>query len=41
MNKLWRYVSILVDWTVTIAAVGLTLFLIVGTFTLMLWNGDR
>jgi hypothetical protein len=39
MKKLWRHVSLVVDWTVRIAAVGLMLFLVVGTFTLMLWNG--
>jgi hypothetical protein len=36
MNKLWQQVSIVVDWTVMITTVGLTVFLIVGTFTLML-----
>ena len=39
MKTLWRYVSFVVDWTVTITAIGLMVFLVVGTFTLMLWNG--
>ena len=39
MKKLWLYVSFVVDWTVTITTIGLMVFLVVGTFTLMLWNG--
>lgn len=39
MKKLWQYVSFVADWTVRISAVGLLAFLVVGTFTLMLWNG--
>ena len=39
MKTLWRYVSFVVDWTVRITAIGLMVFLVVGTFTLMLWNG--
>lgn len=38
MKKVWRYASFVVDWTVRITAIGLILFLVVGTFTLMLWN---
>ena len=38
MKKFWQYVSLVVDWTVTITTIGLTVFLIVGTFALMLWN---
>src|SRR5258707_15176993 len=41
MNRLLQYVSRVVDWAVTVTAIGLTLFLIVGTFALMLWNGDK
>ena len=41
MKKLWQYVSLVVDWTVTITTIGLTVFLIVGTFALMLWNGRQ
>jgi len=40
MNKLRQYMSTVIDWTVTITTIGLALFLIVGTFTLMLWNSD-
>ena len=40
MSKTWKHVSALVDWAITITTIGLALFLIVGTFTLMLWNGD-
>jgi hypothetical protein len=40
MNKLRQYMSTVIDWTVTITTIGLALFLIFGTFTLMLWNGD-
>ena len=36
MSKLWQQVSVIVDWTVMITTIGVTLFLIVGTFTLML-----
>ena len=39
MNKLWQQVSLIVDWTVMVTTIGLTLFLVVGTFTLMLGNG--
>lgn len=39
MKKVWQYVSFVVDWTVRITAIGLMAFLVVGTFTLMLWNG--
>ena len=39
MNKVWQYVSFVADWTVRITAIGLMVFLVVGTFTLMLWNG--
>jgi hypothetical protein len=38
MKKGWRYVSLVVDWTLKITAIGLMAFLIVGTFALMLWN---
>jgi hypothetical protein len=38
MKKVWRYVSLVVDWTVRLTAIALMLFLIVATFTLMLWN---
>jgi hypothetical protein len=39
MKRLWPYVSFVVDWTVRITATGLMVFLVVGTFTLMLWDG--
>ena len=39
MTTLWRYVSLVVDWTVRITVIGLMVFLVIGTFTLMLWNG--
>ena len=39
MKTVWQYVSLVVDWTVRITAAGLMLFLVVGTFALMLWNG--
>ena len=40
MKTLWRYASFVVDWTVRITVMGLMVFLVIGTFTLMLWNGD-
>lgn len=39
MEELWRYVSFVVDWTIRITTIGLMVFLVVGTFTLMLWKG--
>jgi hypothetical protein len=39
MKNAWRYVSFVVDWTVRITAAGVMLFLVVGTFALMLWSG--
>lgn len=38
MKKLWQHLSFVVDWTVRITAIGLLVFLVVGTFALMLWN---
>lgn len=40
MKTLWQYVSFTVDWKVRITAIGLMVFLVVGTFALMLWNGN-
>jgi hypothetical protein len=38
MKKLLQHLSLVVDWTVRITAIGLMVFLVVGTFVLMLWN---
>jgi hypothetical protein len=41
MKKVWRYLSFVVDWTVRLTTIALMLFLVVATFTLMLWNSGH
>jgi hypothetical protein len=38
VKTLSQYVVFFVDWTLRITAIGLMAYLVVATFTLMLWN---